>query len=97
MTLQWMLIVLKHTIFKVFWNVYIPFLWITFLNPSNEAIGFSTSKLSAPCLISILDFIVFLSGSIITLPSVSSFINSAMSVKSYALGVIIEYNNEIPL
>ena len=51
-----------------------------FLNPSNEAIEFFTSKVSAPCLISIFRLIVFLFGSIITLPSISFFINSAMSV-----------------
>ena len=53
--------------------------------------------LSAPCYISIKHFIVFLSGSIITLPSVSSFINSAMSVNSYAPGVIVEYSNGTPI
>ena len=68
-----------------------------FLNPSNEAIEFSTSKQSASCFISFIHFIVFLSGSIITLPSGSSFINSAISVNSYAPGVIVEYNSGIPL
>ena len=59
-------------------------LYITFLNPSNDPIEFSTSKLSTPCFISILHFIVFLSTSIITLPSVFSFIISAISDNSYA-------------
>ena len=54
---------------------------------------FSTSKLSAPCLISVLGFNVFLSCSVKKLPLVSSFINSAMSINSYAPGVIVEYNN----
>ena len=58
-----------------------------FLKPSNEAIEFSTSKLIAPCFIFIKQFIVFLSGSIITLPLVYSFINCAISVNSYAPGV----------
>ena len=63
---------------------------IFFLNPSNEAFEFSTSKLIAPCFISVKYFIVFLSGSIITLPLVSSFINCVISVYSYAPGVTAE-------
>ena len=66
-------------------------------NPSNHAIEFSTTKLSAPCFISIIYFIIFLSGSIVILPSISFYIGSAFSVNSYAPGVIVEYNNEIHL
>ena len=58
-----------------------------FPNSSNEAIEFSTSTLIAPCFISIKQFIVFLSGSIITLPLVSSVITCAISFNSYAPGV----------
>ena len=65
------------------------FSYTFFLNPSNEAIEFSTSKLIAPCLISIKNFSV-LSGSIITIPLVFSFINRAISVYSYAPGVTAE-------
>ena len=61
-----------------------------FLNLSNGAIDFSISKLIAPCFISIKIFIVFLSGPIIKLPLVSFFINSAISITSYAPGITAE-------
>ena len=58
-----------------------------FLKPINEAIEFSMSKLIATCFISTKLFTVLLSGSIITVPLVSSFINSAISINSYAPGI----------
>ena len=76
---------IKATLSKKF----IPRLFIMFRNPNNDAFEFSTSILSTPRLNSILRFI-FLSSSIISLPSVSSFITSAISDNSYAPGKIIE-------
>ena len=81
-TLQWMLIVLKPI--KALWDVFLPTLYNIFLITSNDAIEFSTSKLIAPCFISIIIFTVFLSGSIITLPSVSSIFIYAISANSFA-------------
>ena len=58
-----------------------------FLKPSDGAFEFSMSKLIAPCFISVKHFIVFLSGPFIILPLVSSYINSANSIISYAPGI----------
>ena len=66
--------------------IFIDALYNIFLKPSNGAL-----KLIAPCFISILYFIVFLSGSFVTLPSIYSFINSAISVKPQPPGLTVEY------
>ena len=55
-------------------------------------IEFSASKLSTSCFLSLIHFIVILSGSIITLPSVSFVINSPISDNSYTLDVLSEYD-----
>ena len=68
-----------------------------FLNLNYDTNEVSISELNSPSFISSLHFIVFLSGSIITLPSVSSYTNSAISDNTYAPGVIVEYNFGVPL
>ena len=89
-----MLIVLKPKISAIFLAVYLPVFYSIFLNPSDDANEF---YLSAPSFIPILHFIVFLSSFIITLPSVSSFIYSAISDNSYASSVIVGYYFGVPL
>ena len=73
---------------NIFRGAYLSCSYTNFLKPSNEAIEFFSSKLCSPYFICILYVIVFLSASIITLPLVSSFLNSAISVTSYAPGLI---------
>ena len=68
--------------------IYLVRILILRTKPSKGAIEFSMSKLIAPCFTSIKFFIVILSDSIITLPKLSSFINSTISSNSYYPGII---------
>ena len=73
---------------KTFGDMYLPGLSIFFANPINYPISV---RLITPCFISILFFIGFLSGSIITLTPIASFMMSALSKISYASGVIFMF------